>query len=267
MSRLWPLAALLVLPLPALAKLEIQNVQPAHGPLGPARADDDVFPLDEYLVRYQVTGIKPDKDGRADLEIAARLTGPDGKVVFDRKSPPAPRPLSLGGDAVQTFGSFTFPEKAPPGAYKLAVSVRDRTAGETASFDRTLTCKPPEFRLIALRFSHDADGKVPAGTTLLAGGTLHYQFKAIGFDKSQKRVGLVMRATVLGPDGKDVGAKPLEVKGEVTDPDKAAESRQARFGGLAVLHRPGEFKLRIAVEDTVARKTTTFETPLKVLAP
>src|SRR5215207_5228977 len=50
MSRLWPLAVLLVLPASALAKLEIQNVQPAHGPLGPARANDDVYPLDEYLV-------------------------------------------------------------------------------------------------------------------------------------------------------------------------------------------------------------------------
>jgi hypothetical protein len=267
MPRLWIVVALLVSPLPALAKPEVKNVQPAYGPLGPARPNDDVYPLDEYVVRYQVTGVKPDKDGRADLEITARLTGPDGKVVFDRKTPPAPRPMSLGGDAVQTFGSFTFPEKAPPGAYKLAVTVRDRTAGESASFERTLTCKPADFRIVALRFSHDADGKVPAGTTLPAGDTLHYQFKVIGFDTSRKRVGLVMRATVLAADGKDIGAKPLEVRGEVTDPDKAAGSRQATFGGLAALNRPGEFKLRIAVEDMVGKKETTFETPLKVVAP
>jgi hypothetical protein len=260
---------LLVLPLPALAKLEVKNVQPAHGPLGPARDNDDVYPLDEYLVRYQVTGIKPDKDGRADLEIAAKLTGPDGKVVFDRKTPPAPRPLSLGGDTVQTFGSFSFPEpeKAPPGEYKLAVTVRDRTSGESAGFERKLALKPVEFRIVALGFFHDPDRKVPAGTTLPAGHTLHYQFKVIGYDTSRKRVGLVMRATVFDPEGKDIGARPLEVKGEVTDPDKAAGSRHATFGGLAALNRPGEFKLRIAVEDTVAKKTTTFETPLKVLAP
>src|SRR5690242_15983140 len=47
MSRPVLLLALLV-PLPALAKLEVRNVQPAHGPLGPARTSDDVYPLDEY---------------------------------------------------------------------------------------------------------------------------------------------------------------------------------------------------------------------------
>src|SRR6478735_8898985 len=104
MLRFASLITALVLPLTALAKLEIKNVQPAHGLLGPARTSDDVYPLDEYLVRYQVSGVKPDKDGKADLEITAILLGPDGKAVFQRKTPPAPRPLSLGGDVVQTFG-------------------------------------------------------------------------------------------------------------------------------------------------------------------
>lgn len=267
MSRLWPLAALLIAPLPALAKLEIKNVQPAYGPLGPARADDDVYPLDEYHVRYQVAGVKPDKDGKADLEVDVRLTNADGKAVYDPKPAARQLPLSLGGDAVQMSGFVTFSEKAPPGEYKLTVSVRDRTSGESAGFERKLTLKPAEFRVVALRFFHDADGKLPAPTTLVAGETLHYQFRAIGFDTSRKRVGLVMRATVVGPDGKDIGARPLEARADVTDPAKAAGSRHATLGGQAVLHRPGEFKLRIVVEDTVGKKETAFETPLKVLAP
>ena len=252
---------------PALAKLEVNNVQPAYGPLGPARADDDVYPLDEYHVRYQVTGVKPDRDGKADLEVGVRLTNADGKAVFDPKPTPRQLALSLGGDTVQTAGFVTFSEKAPPGEYKLTVSVRDRTSGETAGFDRKLTLKPVEFRIVALRFFHDAEAKLPGGTTLPVGETLHYQFRVIGFDTRPKRVGLVMRATVLDPEGKDIGATPLEVRADVTDPDKAAGSRRATFGGLAALHRPGEFKLRIAVEDTVGKKTTTVEVPLKVLAP
>ena len=258
---------LLLAPLPALAKLEVRNVQPSHGPLGPARASDDVYPLDEYGVRYQVAGVKPDKDGNADLDISAKLTGPDGKVLFDRKAAPAPRPMTLGGDAVQTFGTFSFPEKSNPGEYKLAVSVKDKVSGETTGFERKLTLKPVSFQIVALRFSHDADGKVPAGTTLLAGDTLHYQFKAIGFDRSQKTVSLVMRVQVFDAEGKEVGAKPQEAKAAVTDAAKAADARQATLGGQATLNRPGEFKLKIVVEDTVGKKTTTFETPLKVLAP
>lgn len=261
------IAAWLLVPLSAFAKLEIKNVQPAHGVFGPARTSDDVFPLDEYLVRYQVTGVKSDKEGKADLEVTATLLGPDGKQVFARKTPPAPRPLSLGGDVVQTFGSFTFPEKAPPGEYKLTVSVTDRTSKETASFDRKLTCKATSFQILTPRFFYDTEGKVPAGTTLLAGQTLHYTLKVVGYDRSQKKVALTMRATILDTDGKDTGAKPLEVKGDITDEKKAVDSKQATFSGTAVMHRTGEFKLKIVVEDTLGKQTATFETPLKVLAP
>lgn len=261
------LLSLLAIPTLALAKLEIKNVQPSHGLLGPARESDDVYPLDEYFVRYQVTGVKPDKDGKANLEVQAKLIGPDGKGVFDRKTPAAQRPLSLGGDSLESFGSFSFPEKAPEGEYKLTVTVHDLTANDTASFDRKLTCKPATFRILMPRFAHDAEGKVPASTIGLVGETVHYSLRVVGYDKSQKKVALVMRATIVDADGKDVGAKALEVKGDITDPAKAADSKHATFNGLVSLHRPGEFKLRISVEDTLGKKTVTFETPLKVLSP
>ena len=77
MPRTCIAVALLLWPTIAHAKLEIKNVQPSHGLLGPARAGDDVYPLDEYFVRYQVTGIKPNSDGKAELEIHAKLVGPD----------------------------------------------------------------------------------------------------------------------------------------------------------------------------------------------
>ena len=193
-------------------------------------------------MRYQVAGIKPDRDGKADLEIHAKLVGPDGKTMFDRKTPPAPRPLSLGGDSLQTFGSFTFPEKASPGEYKLTVTVRDLTANEATSFERKLVCKTTTFQILMPRFFHDAEGTMPAGTTGLVGQTLHYSIKVVGYDRSQKKVALTMRATILDADGKDIGAKPLVVKGDITDPTKAAESRHATFNGVAALHRIGEFQ-------------------------
>jgi hypothetical protein len=252
---------------PAVAKLEIRNVQPAHGPLGPARASDDVYPLDEYGVRYQIAGIRPDTDGKADLEVGVRLTNAEGKAVYDLKPASRRFDLSLGGDTVQAFGFVNFSDKAAPGEYKLAVTVRDKTANETTSFERKLTLKPAAFQIVALRFSHDPEGKVPAGLTLPVGDTLHYQFKAIGFDRSQKKVSLVMRVQILDKDGKDIGAKTQEAKADVTDPAKVADARQATLGGQATMNRAGDFKLKITVEDTVAKKTTSFEAPLKVLAP
>jgi len=257
---------LLVTPLPAVAKLEIKNVQPAHGPLGPARGSDDVYPLDEYLVRYQVAGVKPDKNGNVELEVSVRLTNPSGKSVYETKPTARKFDMSLGGDVVQTFGFVTFSDQAPPGEYKLTVTVRDKGSNESTSFDRKITCKPPGFEIIAPRFFHDSDASTPAGTTLIVGETLHYRFRVIGFDTSQKRVGLVMRAVMVDSDGKTLGAKPLEVKGETADPAKA-DTRRAAFSGVAALYRAGDFKLRIEVEDTIGKKLTTFETPIKVVAP
>src|SRR4051812_47386275 len=83
----------------AFAKLEITNVQPAHGMIGPARASDDVFPLDEYMVRFQLAGVKPTPDGKTDCEMAIRLVNAAGKAVVDTKAT-LQRVLSFGGDSV-----------------------------------------------------------------------------------------------------------------------------------------------------------------------
>lgn len=260
-----PCLILLASAWPAFAKLEIRNVQPAHGPLGPARTSDDVFPLDEYVVRYQISGVKVDKDGKTDLEVAVRLTGPDGSAVVDRKTN-IQRPLSLGGDTMQTAGSITFPEKAPPGAYTLAVVIRDKIGSETASFERKLTCKPSEFGILTPRFFTDEKFEAPAGMTQVAGSFLHYRFRVGGFVRGEKNAGLVVRVTVVDADSKDVGAKPVVVSGSVPDAEKGRVAVPT-FSGVVVLHRPGDFKLRFALEDPGRKKTATFEVPLKVVAP
>lgn len=247
------------------AKLEITNIQPAHGMIGPARASDEVFPLDEYVVRFQLTGVKPTPEGKTDCELAIRLVNAAGKAVVDTKAT-LQRVLSLGGDSVPTFAVVTFPAVAPAGEYKLTVTVRDRVASETASFERKLTCKTGEFQILAPRFTHDPEGKLPAGTTGTAGESLYYRFRVVGYDKS-KKVSLTMKAEVLDAAGKPVDAKPLVTNAETTDPDKLAGLIQANFTGTLALHRVGEFKLKITVEDNVAKKTATFETPVKVLAP
>lgn len=247
------------------AKLEISNVQPAQGMIGPARASDDVYPLDEYVVRFQLSGVKPTPDGKTDCELAIRLVNQAGKAVVDTKAP-LQRVLSFGGDSLPTFAVITFPTNAPAGDYKLTVTVRDRVASDSASFERKLTCKTQEFGILAVRFFHDPEGKLAAGTTGVSGESLYYRFKVVGYDKS-KKVSLTMRAEILDANGKSIDAKPLIADAETTDPEKLATLIQANFNGTLALHRVGDFKFKITVEDKVAKKTTTFETPVKVLAP
>jgi hypothetical protein len=265
MRRLFVLLALFCCTAPALAKLELKNVQPAHGFVGPARSNDDVYALDEYFLRYQVVGLKPDADGKSDLEVSVLLVDPNGKKVVDTRGN-VQRPLSLGGDTLQTFGRVSFPDKAPIGKYKLTITVKDKQTNESATIERTLDCKPVSYRILTPRFTHDAEGNVPAGASGLAGETLYFKLRVIGFDKSTKKVAMVMRVEVQTPEGKPV-SKPIMVRGEITDPDKVATSSQANFNGTLILNQPGDFKLVITVEDVPGKQKTTFETPLKVTAP
>lgn len=262
-----PTATILLLAITsATGKLELRNIQPCHGALGPVRASDDVVPLDEYVVRYQIVGVKVDKDGKTDLEVAVRLTAPDGKVLLERKTL-VQRLLSLGGNTLQTAGSIAFPEKAPFGTYTLSVAVRDRLGKRSASFERKLTCKAPEFQVLTPRFFQDEEMKVAGGMTRTVGEALTFRVRVVGFDNKQKKVGLLLRTTVVEATGKEIGAKPIVANGDITDADKAARTNVATFTGSLALHRPGDYRVRITIEDTIAKKTTTFEAPLRVVAP
>lgn len=250
----------------AWAKIDIQKVQPAHGLLGPARATDDVYPLDEYYVRFQVTGIQPDKEGKADLELAVRLLSPDGKAVVDTKGPLV-KVLNVGGTSLQTFGMVSFPEKAPVGEYKLSITVRDRVASESASFERKLTCKAPTFAILMPRFFHDAEAKFPAATKGFVGANVTFRCRVVGFDRSQQKVALVLKIQLRDADDKEIGAKPIIVNGDITDPDKVSKATQANFNSTLFLHRAGSYKMIVTVEDTIAKKSTTYETMLTIVEP
>ena len=70
MSRIW-LTAVAVLALtstPAPAGVKIERVQAAHGRLGPERKTPDVYPQEEVLFRYLLTGLEAGPDGLEVLE-------------------------------------------------------------------------------------------------------------------------------------------------------------------------------------------------------
>jgi hypothetical protein len=254
--------------LPAAAKMEIINIMAAQGPLGPERKTSEVYPLDEVYFRYQVTGVKVDAEGKVDVETTMRLVNPNGKMVVEEK-PPVERQLSLGGNTYTSGARLVVPaaEKAPPGEYTMTVQVRDKLGMETASFERKFTIKATTFQIIVPRFYHDADSKIPAPVGGLVGETLHFKLRAIGFDKSKKKVQMALTVHVIGEDGKEVVEKPRVIRAEQNNPEEAAKSTQVNFSGLLHLNRAGNFTLRLTVQDVISDKSTSWETPLKVGAP
>jgi hypothetical protein len=253
---------------PASAKLEIVNVEAAHGYLGPERKVLEIYPQDELLVRYRVTGVQVDAAGKTDVESETKLINPRGKTVFETK-PTIREELSLGGN---TFPSFTVldvppPDKAPPGEYTLIVQVRDRISKETASFERKLTVKPVSFQIVIPRFFRDADAKVPTNVGGLVGESLHFKLRVIGFDKSKKKAHVTLKVQVLDSDGKDVTEKPYVIDAKVDNSEEVARISFLKFHHPTYLNRPGNFILRLTAEDMFGNQKSVFETPLKVIAP
>jgi hypothetical protein len=259
-------AAMLVSGTTAHAGLEIRNIQAAYGPLGPERKVLNVYPSDEVVFRYLITGVKVDGEGRVVGELKLTLSAPDGRILLDETSPTS-GVAALGGGSLPGTARVSLPADIPPGAYTLTVTFRDKQSSETASFRRTLDIKASEFAAVALRFSYDPEGKVPAPVGGLVGQMLHFRLKAIGFDRTTGRSDLEMVVRVLDAQGRPTMPVPIRATVDSDDADLVRRATEVNLNGNLTLNRAGDFTLSITVTDRVGKKTTKFEAPLHVASP
>jgi hypothetical protein len=259
-----PLVALLIFASPALAKLEILNLESSQGTYGPSRQSFDVYPYDELFLRFRVAGAKA-ADGKVKGDVTIRITPAGGQAVYN-KTNRVTKELSLGGDTFFLQGGIPIPGEFKPGAYTLQVSYRDDGSGESVSSEQKFNCLPISFQIIMPRFFRDPDFRVPAAVGGMVGENLHIRLGAIGFDKSQKKVQTRMTCSVVDSGG-NVVSTPIVTRADLANPDEAARAHQVVFNGAMTLNRVGEFTLRILVEDIPGKQKATFETPLRVTNP
>ncbi len=251
---------------PAQAQLEIQNVQPVYGLLGSARPNLNLYPHDEVLFRFVVTGVRVDAEGKIDTTMTLHLTDAAGKALINEKNP-LKGVLALGGQTFTGNARLNVGERIPPGEYTFTVTVHDKLSGKEASFQRKLTAKPAGFQIVAPQFFYDADGKVPAPAGGLVGQNLHFKLRAIGFDRDEGKIDTVMMVQVFDAEGEELLPKPIVAELRTEDVETVKKVTSLNFNGNLALNRPGKFTLRITLNDRLGKKTTQFETPLEVRAP
>ena len=267
MRSLWLVAAAMAVPgTAAHAKLEIQNVQAAHGPLGPERKALNFYPSDDVLFRYLITGVEVDGEGRAVGELNLALDAPDGRSLLDQTTS-ITGVTPLGGGSLPGTATVSLPADLAPGQYTLTVTFRDKKSAETASFRRTLDVKAAEFTTVALRFSYDPEGKVSAPVGGLVGQMLHFRLKAVGFDRTAGRIDIEMVVRVLDAEGHPTMPVPIRATVVSDDADVVKRATNVNLNGSMPLNRAGDFTLNITVTDRVGKKTTEFEAPLHVASP
>jgi hypothetical protein len=251
---------------PVLAKPQIKDIQAAHGQLGPERKSLDCFRGDELYFRFTVADFTTNDDGRLAGELAFTVSESTGKQIL-KKEIPLQQTLALGGGAFPAHVAFTIGEELPVGDYTIKVTVTDNLARESDSFERKFKCKDLEFALVAVRFYQDADGRVPATVGGIVSQTLFLKARGVGFDKSKGEIDVEMTIEVLDPKGKPVLAKPIRSMVHNEDANVVKSATVINLRGELALNRAGEFVLKISLIDKIAKKTATFESPLKVIQP
>jgi hypothetical protein len=251
---------------PAPAKPKIKDVQFSYGQLGPERKSAEFVRGDELYARFTVTGFSTNEDGRLVGELAFTVTD-DKKKEWVKKAVPMQQPLALGGGAFPGHVTITLGAELPAGEYTLSVTVTDNLSKASDSSDKKFTCKPEEFALVGMRFFQDPDGKVPAPVGGIVSQSLFFKARGVGFDRSKGELDLEMTIQVFDAAGKPMMPKPIRSVVHNEDPNVVKSATVINLRGELALNRAGEFVLKVSLTDRQAKKTVTFEAPMKVTSP
>jgi len=248
------------------AKLQIENIQACYGPYGPERKSLDLYPFDILFLRFTVTGLKTDADGKVSATVTMKWSDAKGKVL-DETSFPSAGILHLGGNSFLAFVHLRMPEQLPPGKNTVTVTVTDNLSKESAAFERQFTGHKSKLQIVGLEFFHDPDGKFPSSTNLPPGEPLHFRVRVIGFDRSKEKIHVVMGVQTLDSEGKGNLPKPLLFDFREEDPRAIQRTGFVFFNGQLGLNRVGKFTLRLTVTDRMTDQSAKLEVPVNVVAP
>jgi hypothetical protein len=76
-----------------------------------------------------------------------------------------------------------------------------------------------------------------------------------------------MEMQVLDADGQHVMPKPIQVRLHNSDAQVVQRITSVDFSGALTLNRAGEYTLRITIADEVGKKSTQYQTAIRVTAP
>jgi hypothetical protein len=266
MLRVCSALLLLLTAAPVRAELTIEDVKATYGPFGPERKSFDSYPFDELFIRFTIRGATVDAEGKVDAAFHFQLSDADGKVLVQDKRP-FTGILALGGKTLPGTSSLRLSKEVKPGEYTWKVTVTDNLASQSATTERKLTIKPPEFAVVATQFSYDAEGRVPAPAGGVVGQHLFFRFRAIGIDFAQGKVDAEMTVQVLDADGKETMPQELRHAIKSNNAEQLAKTDYLTFNGHVVLNREGMFTVRIHVRDHVGNHRTQIEIPIRATAP
>jgi uncharacterized RDD family membrane protein YckC len=178
---------------------------------GAVRASALYRPGDKLFTRYTIAGYETDDQGRVNLRIAIDVTDPNSLTVakwqgnLNRK---------LGEDeSAQGWFNCTLLPYAPPGTYRIRLTVRDDARNKVAEQITVFTVNAPQpvfsssldLRDMQLSLS---DGGPPVTEAVSPGTTVYLNAKLAGMQFAGDRIQVRVAFQLIDPQGEVVIDKP-----------------------------------------------------------
>lgn len=244
-------------------EFNFENVEASLGLYGPVVQTTAIFPFEERMYRYQLVGVKADEKGYVKVAINTKILNPTGKVLSDSKDT-LEGILSVGGTVVPSSAAITLGDQHPIGTYTLIVLAKDQANGNEAEFRKRFTLKKPEFAVVSTRFSRDREGRIPAAAGGMAGQSLFFSVRIVGFDRSTGKVDVDMVVNMLDDELNPILQNVVRANTTTDDPKIVKDAPFLSFGGHLFLNREGSFTLMVVANDRIKKTEARFVTPITV---
>jgi hypothetical protein len=237
--------------------LELKNVRPAYGPLGATRQNTKCVPGDSLFITYDIEGLRIGKNGRANYVTTLELIDSTGMTAFkkDTDNDVAPQ---LGGTRMPGDLFVILPPSQKPGKHKVRLTVKDKLANDTKSFEYPFEVVPADFSFVGV--TAPAVG-FPGQSYVATFAIVHMTLDA----KSQPKVAITMN--VYDATSKTL-ATPQILSNLPKDLPEEIDLKKENFVPMQFpiyLNRTGSFIIEVIAIDQLSKKNVQLRYPLTVL--
>jgi hypothetical protein len=246
--------------------LEIANPRATYGYLGATHpVVEGRLPGDTIFFTFDVRNLKLDDLGRASYSMLVEVTDAKGNLIFKLGPTNAIAQNYLGGNSLPCSAHLEVPVDTAPGVYLFKVTVTDRAAEKTISFEKKGRVLAPAFGLVRVAVFADRETRVPASPVGVVGESIYLSFAPVGFarDKTTKQPDLQVSMRVLDDKGQATFPRPLT---GTVNKDVPEESKLLPMQFGITLNRVGSFTVELQATDKISGKSATVHLPLKVVS-
>lgn len=245
-------------------ELQVDNVRPTYGYLGPTRTKQGILPGDVAHFAFDLKNVKLDDKGNASYSIAVEVLDPTGKVFYHQPPYNSVARCFLGGNTLPCAAHLEVPAISKPGEYTLKVILKDRLANKEIVLKRTGKVLEPTFGIVHVGTFADREGRVPVGPVGTVGGNLYIGFGAIGFQRDKKtgQPDVAVSLKIIDDQGK---ATQSQAQSGRVNADVPADLHVVPMQFGITLNRPGRFTVELTATDNLANKSETVSFPIRVV--